>query len=71
MALIIINIILGNNAQIQSADLNNDDSIDILDIIILVNVILGIDENGLADINEDSSTNIQDIILLINIILNN
>ena len=37
---IIINIILGNNAQIQSADLNNDGTVDVLDVVSLINIIL-------------------------------
>ena len=51
-------------------DLNQDSSIDILDVIILVNVILGIDSNGLSDINGDGVINILDVIELVNIILN-
>ena len=54
----------------NSGDLNQDSSIDILDVIILVNVILGIDSNGLADINGDGIINILDVIELVNIILN-
>ena len=57
-----------------SGDINNDDIINILDIVILVNVILGTTElttvqTYAADINGDNSINIQDIILTINLIL--
>ena len=54
-------------------DLNYDYSIDILDIIILVNHILSpssIELDG-ADINNDGEVNILDIIALVNIILSN
>ena len=54
-------------------DLNYDDSVDILDIIILVNHILSpaaVELDG-ADINNDGEVNILDIIALVNIILSN
>ena len=54
-------------------DFNNDSSIDILDVIILVNYILNsdnLDLNG-ADINNDGSINILDIVSLVNSILDN
>ena len=51
-------------------DLNNDGFINILDVIILVNVILGVVEsNDSFDFNNDNFVDILDIILLINIIL--
>ena len=55
-------------------DLNQDDSINILDIVMLVNFILGITDPdstqfNLSDMNEDGSLNVQDIIILINAIL--
>ncbi len=51
-------------------DLNQDDIINILDIIIMVNIILGIENDQLlADINEDGIVNILDVITLINTIL--
>ncbi len=52
-------------------DLNNDNEINILDIVALVNIILGlspIDTSG--DINQDGIINVLDVIQLINIILN-
>ena len=53
-----------------------DGTIDILDIIILVNTILyeePLDEMQLsaADINNDGSVNVLDVVLVINIILEN
>ena len=45
-------------------DLNQDESINILDVILIVNIILG-------DMNSDNIINILDVISLVNIILNN
>ena len=58
----VINQILG--------DLNNDQAINILDVILMVNIILGDSEIELnADMNFDGIVNIQDVILLIESIL--
>ena len=59
-----------------SGDANLDETIDILDLVVIMNFILGNNELSniqtyASDINEDQIINIQDIILLINIILNN
>ena len=54
-------------------DLNYDDSVDILDVIILVNHILSpaaVELDG-ADINNDGEINILDAVALVNIILTN
>ena len=51
-------------------DLNDDNVINILDVIICVNIILGSEEiNNNADLNDDGIVNILDIINLVNIIL--
>ena len=52
-------------------DINGDESIDVLDVVLLVNMILGSETPNYftADINDDGSINVQDIITLINIIL--
>ena len=55
-------------------DVNQDTVIDILDLVMVVNHILGIQDfetiqSYAADINEDAIINIQDIIAIINIIL--
>ena len=53
-------------------DVNQDFSIDILDIISLVQVVLGNSDNiDNTDLNEDTIVNIQDIMILINFIFNN
>ena len=58
-----------------SGDVNEDSIIDILDLVLIVNVILGQDITGnqyyLSDLNQDNTINIQDIILVINIVINN
>jgi chitinase len=54
-------------------DLNNDETINVLDVVILVEYILSpatVELNG-ADINDDSNVNVLDVIQLVNIILNN
>ncbi len=57
-----------------AGDLNEDEILNIQDIIILINFILGTDdpdtgEFNAADINSDGVLNIQDIILVVNLIL--
>ncbi len=65
---------LDTNIEFQHGDVNEDSLIDILDLVQIVNIILGvINPSGmiffLGDINSDNIINIQDIILTINIIL--
>ena len=52
-------------------DLNGDGSLNILDIVIIANIILGSAENvPQADVNQDGQLNILDIVNLVNMILN-
>ena len=52
-------------------DLNEDSIINILDVILLVNIILGNEiPMDSADINNDEMVNVADIITLLNLILN-
>jgi len=65
----------GINEFIISGDVNQDGIIDILDIILIINFILGQESPdstaGIAsDLNSDGTINIQDVILIINLILN-
>ena len=57
---------------INSGDVNFDGSLNVTDIIIVLNMILGIEEPNysVADMNADGILNIQDIILLIYAIIN-
>ena len=49
-----------------------DGIINILDIVSMVNIVLGTDiANNNADLNDDSIVNILDVIILVNIILEN
>jgi hypothetical protein len=51
-------------------DLNQDAILNILDIIIMINIILGMeDDQSLADMNVDGIVNILDVIILISVIL--
>tara|TARA_Y100001970_G_scaffold294114_1_gene447002 strand:+ start:15721 stop:18099 length:2379 start_codon:yes stop_codon:yes gene_type:complete len=54
-------------------DINSDDVVDVLDVVLVVNMVLGVTSPNyvLADINNDNAVNVQDIILLLNIILDN
>ena len=60
-------------AAALAGDLNQDQNVDILDVVVMVNLILGGSptptELFIADLNTDGFLNIQDIILLVNIIL--
>ena len=53
-------------------DVNNDGTVNILDAVLIINMILGTEpfNYATADLNYDYNINVQDIILLINVILN-
>jgi hypothetical protein len=58
----------------ELGDVNTDLLIDILDVVNIVNFIMGnsqptFEQEYLGDLNQDNIINIQDIILIINIIL--
>ena len=60
---------------VDDGDVNMDDSVNVQDIIMIINYILGQTEfndqqKNLADLNNDGLINIQDIILVVNLILN-
>ena len=55
-------------------DLNYDSQLNILDVVLLVNYILGnpepsLDQFSLADLNEDDALDVLDIVLLVNMVL--
>tara|TARA_B100001750_G_scaffold225710_1_gene217761 strand:- start:594 stop:1109 length:516 start_codon:yes stop_codon:yes gene_type:complete len=58
----------------ENGDVNMDGSLDILDVVMLVNFVLGINDPdntqiNLSDINNDGVMNILDIIMLVNLII--
>jgi hypothetical protein len=53
-----------------SGDVNDDLVLNVLDVVILVNLALGLnDYNPCGDLNADDITNVLDIVLLVNLIL--
>lgn len=53
-------------------DLNSDELINVNDVLLTVQIILGhLEPSPFADMNDDGSINIQDVIMIVNIILNN
>jgi len=57
-------------SDVITGDLNGDSLVNILDVIIMVNMILGIEpETSLADLNGDGVLNILDVVQEINLIL--
>ena len=51
-------------------DINGDNGLNVLDVVILVNMILGgIEETSSADVNQDGIINVLDVVTLINLIL--
>ena len=64
-------IVLHMSSYDLQGDLNGDGTIDVLDVIMLVNLILFGEYNSNADLNEDGVVNILDIVIYRNIILGN
>ncbi len=65
---------LVSGSSSMQGDINGDESVNIQDIIFLINFILDVDEPNTgqfsaADMNIDGILNIQDIILIVNVIL--
>ena len=65
-------ITIGN--PVEPGDVNFDEILNILDVVLIINFILGSDtpddmQNNAADYNNDGLVNIQDIVLLLNTIL--
>ena len=55
----------------EAGDINNDGTVNILDVIIIINLILNNQYESNAGLNQDNIINIQDIILMLDIILDN
>lgn len=71
----IINDLIGNS-DLVLGDINFDGMINVLDIVNLVNIILGVTSNPsddvlyAADMNQDETIDVLDIVLTVNIVLN-
>ena len=65
--LFIFSIYYGNHCP---GDTNLDHTINIQDVILIVNLILTSQFDASGDLNSDNQLNIQDVILLVNLILN-
>ena len=59
----------GNQGML--GDINGDSTLNILDLVSLVNLVLSNDYINTGDINEDGTLNILDVVLLASLILNN
>ena len=62
------------NSQSDFCDISSDGELNIIDVVLLVNFVLGTEEPTnnqfiCSDLNDDSSLNVVDIILLVNQIL--
>ena len=67
-------IYLGPGMSLEDGDINLDNSVNILDIVLLVQFILdfqspSIEQQILSDLNNDNDLSILDIVILVNIIL--
>ncbi|MDP7027803.1 MAG: dockerin type I domain-containing protein [Candidatus Marinimicrobia bacterium] len=51
-------------------DINGDSTLNILDLVSLVNLVLSNEYINTGDLNEDGTLNILDVVLLSNLILN-
>ena len=66
---------LGSDECANDGDSNNDGNLNVLDVVMIVNFILGSSnpsnaEFNAADYNDDNAMNVQDLVLIINDILN-
>ena len=50
-------------------DVNYDGSLDVLDIVLMINIILINEYSIIADVNQDDVVNILDVILMANILI--
>ena len=55
--------------QVEVGDINSDGTVNVVDIVLAVNIVLDNTYNQAADINNDGVVNVIDIVLLVNLIL--
>ena len=53
----------------EVGDINSDGTVNVVDIVLAVNIILENTYNQAADLNDDDVVNVIDIVLLVNLIL--
>ena len=63
-----VSFIIGNTPEL--GDLNNDNTINVLDIVVLIDLVLMQEYNESGDLNFDQSLDVLDVVLLVNIIIN-
>ena len=59
-----------NTLELMLGDINNDNSVNVQDIVLVVNLVLSNDYSSLADINSDNTIDVLDVVLIVNLILN-
>ena len=68
-----INLLVNEIADFELGDVNTDGAVNVLDVVAIVNHVMGIepiDGNQYADINNDGIINVLDVVGLVNLILN-
>jgi len=55
---------------VQFGDVNVDDTLNVVDIVQIINIILNNSYNAVADVNQDGSVNVVDVVVIVNILLN-
>ena len=69
-----VNLNVGSNSEVMSGDVNMDYVLNVLDVVIMTNFILGTDvpdtdQFDAGDINTDGLLNVLDVVNLVNLIL--
>jgi hypothetical protein len=62
--------VVGGGSSFLEGDLNGDGNLNVLDVVILVNLVLGQGNgNECSDVNGDGNINVLDVVTLVNIVL--
>ena len=62
-------ILVGENSAVMLLEINGNESLDILDIILMIKMILDDEYNVVTDVNQDGSVDILDVIVMANILV--